>query len=285
MSLIHIFGPTTVEHDDHRLQGSGFGGRRPRQLLVLLALELGRPRSRDELAEAMWEGAPPHSYVATLHGYVCVLRRSLAAIGAAGGLVTVPGGYLLDPEQVTVDLLRGYEALATLDAAKVLDAIDLAARGLLLDDPYAIWATEARRRWDDALASAATEAASSATRSGENLTAIRLARAALVRTPYAEAALRVLMQSLAASGQVPQALECFHETRTRLVTDLGVRPQPETEQVYLELLSAGPVSGSDEVPVLVRLLRDALRNSAGIVPGADRAAWSDVGHRLLGQCS
>ena len=285
MSLIQLFGPTMVQHGEARLQGAGFGGRRPRQLLELLALEQARPQGRDELAEAMWEGAPPIGYVATLHGYVCVLRRGLATIGASGSLVTVPSGYLLDPDRVTVDLTSGYQALERHDPAHVLEAVDLAAHGLLTDDPYAAWAVEARHAWDDALAVAATAAAGSALRSGERLTAIRLARVALDRSPYSEESLRVLMQALARSGQVPQALKAFQDARHRLITDLGVGPQPETERVYLDLLRSRPVSDEDEVPVLVRLLRDALRHGATDVAPADRADWSDVGHRLLGQCS
>ncbi|MBS2938845.1 hypothetical protein KDN32_13970 [Nocardioides sp. J2M5] len=264
MSTISLFGPVGVSHGAFVARGPDFGGRKPVGVLALLALAPGVPRTRDEIAEALWEGRPPRGYVATLHGYVSLLRRGLSMIGAGPVLVTSAHGYLLDPDLVTVDLHQGLAMLASGDPDAVLDALDLAARGLLVDVPYAEWATRARSEWDDAVAMAATRAAGVAREQGEPPTAVRLARAALRSSPYCEGALRELMSALAASGQTGRAVQAFEEARGRYEADLGVGLGPETEELYLHLLRPQATRSAGTVPALIRLLREALQDQAAL---------------------
>jgi DNA-binding SARP family transcriptional activator len=212
----------------------------------------------------MWEGRPPSGYVATLHGYVSVLRRGLSRIGAEDVLITSAQTYLLDEEEVMVDLAVGRGLLDSLEPESVLDALEMAAHGLLVDEPYAEWATEVRNDWDAAVAVSATRAAGTARGRGEHGTAIRLARAAQKASPYCEAALCEHMLALAETGQVGPALQVFYDARRRLRADLGVEPQADTEAIYLDLLRAAPSQGVDEIPILVRLLREAMRAGEGV---------------------
>lgn len=258
MSVVSLFGPVAVTQGEQVAHGTDFGGRKPAEVLALLALAPGVPRARDEIAEALWEGRPPRGYVATLHGYVCLLRRGLSGIGAGGVLVTSAHGYLLDPELVAVDLLQAHELLATGEPDAVLDALDLAARGVLVDEPYAAWADHARSDWEEAVALAATRAAAVARAGGETGTAIRLARAALRASPYSETALRELMSGLAASGQPGRAVQVFEEARERWDAELGVGIGAETEQLYLDLLRPRATRSASTVPELIRMLREAL---------------------------
>jgi hypothetical protein len=91
-----------------QVAGTALGGVKPRQLLEMLATELGNPLSKDLLAERLWEGKPPATYIATIESYVCVLRSQHAHLGRAadGRPGHTTSGYLLDPEQVCVDLVQ-----------------------------------------------------------------------------------------------------------------------------------------------------------------------------------
>ena len=78
---IKLFGPTVISGAGSRLVGSDLGGSKPRQLLEMLALDLGAPVAKDLLAERLWDGRPPASYIATVESYVCSLRRRLGLVG------------------------------------------------------------------------------------------------------------------------------------------------------------------------------------------------------------
>ena len=80
---IKLFGPTVISGAGTRLVASDLGGSKPRQLLEMLALDLGTPIAKDLLAERLWDGRPPASYIATVESYVCSLRRRLGLVGAA----------------------------------------------------------------------------------------------------------------------------------------------------------------------------------------------------------
>ena len=69
--------------------------------------EAGRPVTKDQLAERLWEGAPPQSWLTTLEAYVSKLRRALApgVPVRRSVVVTTSGGYRLDDERVSVDLI------------------------------------------------------------------------------------------------------------------------------------------------------------------------------------
>src|SRR5262245_57405388 len=99
---VRILGITAVE----TTPGTAVpvSGVKPRQILGLLAVRPGEPVSKEALAEYLWDGQPPRSYLATLESHVCVLRRQLGVIsGRRSALATVSRGYLLDPSLVSVD--------------------------------------------------------------------------------------------------------------------------------------------------------------------------------------
>ena len=98
MIEIQVIGTTRVRIDSRVVEGRDFGGVKPRHLLEILALDLGSPVSKERLADLLWDGEPPTSYVATLEGYVSLLRSRLQpGVPARTSIVrTVNGGYVLD---------------------------------------------------------------------------------------------------------------------------------------------------------------------------------------------
>jgi DNA-binding SARP family transcriptional activator len=281
---IKLFGPTVISGAGSRLVASDLGGSKPRQLLEMLALDLGTPIAKDLLAERLWDGRPPASYIATVESYVCSLRRRLGLVGGRRGpLATTHHGYLLDPEQVRVDAttVRG---LLVGDVANVAMGLDMMSGDLLADEPYAPWASAARESFDELLAEGCTRAAQAANERDECALAVRLAREATRRTYCAEPPVRELMRGLDANGERTQALQAYQTLRAAMLDELGLEPAGETQELYLSILRGNPAeqgrqSDRDEVGTLLELLRRALEGDSRLFSGMPSMA--EVGHLLL----
>ena len=113
-----ILGP--LEAHEGEGEPIPLGGPKQRALLAMLLLEAGRVVSQDVLVEALWEGNPPTTAVASLQNFVAQLRKALGP----DVIATRPPGYLvrLGPEQLTG------RVRSLVDAARVSEPV---RRGLL----------------------------------------------------------------------------------------------------------------------------------------------------------
>lgn len=194
---ISLFGSTEV----HSHRGwETINGVKARRILEMLAVDLGSPVTKDTLAEGIWDGRPPASYVTSVESYVCVLRRGLAGEDGRTALVTTHGGYLLDPAQVRVDLVDVRDRLESVRAARpnVLvpgaEAVLTSMHGeLLVDEPFADFANVARAQLDDVVEIIVTRAAEAALDAGDGGRALRMAGAVLARRALCEPSARVVM--------------------------------------------------------------------------------------------
>ncbi|HET6651142.1 MAG TPA: BTAD domain-containing putative transcriptional regulator [Nocardioides sp.] len=287
---ISLFGGTTVRVGDRVVTGGRLGGVKPRRLLEALALTPGRAVSKEVLADRLWGENPPRSYVATLESYVCVLRRS---VGAPGGrdswLATTPGGYLLDPRLVSVDLAEARHALRcapdseTAVAVRLTEAaVGLDEQGLLVESAGDHWVDAVRRDFTAKVVAACVHTADRCLDERELVVAARLAREALRRDPFAEAAVQVLLRALTAQGRRSEAIRVFRDFRRLLVDELGIDPDTETLAAYLDVLrrrgghTEERRSGESEARLLLELLRQALE-STGLHVGTD----TDLAMRAL----
>ncbi len=127
-----ILGPLLVRDD----AGSRFvHAGKQRILLASLLLRPEQTVALDALADAVWDGRPPVSYVATMRNYVMRLRRSL---GSAGYRVkTSFGGYRIALEREEFDVLRFAGLRAEGAAAYQAGAYERAVQ--LLGDALAVW--------------------------------------------------------------------------------------------------------------------------------------------------
>jgi DNA-binding SARP family transcriptional activator len=260
---VKVLGPTVVAGDSGRLVASELGGNKSRQLLEMLALDLGNPLSKDLIAERLWDGRPPVSYLATVESYVCVLRRSLGLMaGRRGPLATSSHGYLLDPEQVRVDVDEVRTRLRA-GGADVLVALDQVSGELLADEPYVSWANQAREDFSELLAESCVRAALEANDRGDFEVAVRLAREATRHSYLSEPAAGELMRALIGTGERTQALHVYETLRRGMAEDLAIMPDEAIQAMYLRILrddggSTTRPSGSDEISTLLHLLRRAL---------------------------
>jgi DNA-binding SARP family transcriptional activator len=282
-----LFGAMSVVTPAGTFGASELGGVKPRQILEILAISPGIPVPKHQMADLIWDGCPPRSYVSTLESYMCALRRKLALVGGrASAIRTTNHGYVLDPALATTDLheFRALlQAAATADPRGALDslesAVDLVAGELLVSEPYARWANQERSVVQNELVGAATLAARHAVSLGEPAVAVRMARTAVSVDALAEEAWRLLMRALWLSGRRSEALRAYGELRDTLGDELGADPAVETQALYLEILRDEPVrsdgptrDGRDEVRMLMDLLRRAVESIPGLeVPRTDRA--------------
>jgi serine/threonine-protein kinase PknK len=141
-SWFGILGPLAAGVDGGmRLE---LGGRKQRELLALLLINLNRCVPSGRIADALWRGAPPAGADITLRSHISHLRHRLAGIDAQHALVTRQAGYglFVRPDQVDAGqfeylLELGQEALGLGEAERaarlLADALSL-WRGSVLDD-------------------------------------------------------------------------------------------------------------------------------------------------------
>lgn len=291
---VRVFGPTRGEVDGVVRTAADMGGVKPRQILELLALQGGAAMAKDQLADLLWDGRPPASYVGTVESYVCVLRRSLClGSGRHSALTTTSNGYRLDLDRVSVDRVtfgRLTAQAATAEPGRALalleEAVGLVEGELLADEPYTTWAVQARECFRRELLAASVQAARLAFSLGDHATAVRMGRAAVAQDPTAEDAVQVLMRAVWQSGQRCEALRLYAEMRQRMLEELGDEPGPDSRGLYLTILQDAPAqpaapAGQDlELTTLLRLVRQVLEATPGLRLGRSDAALT--GAALLG---
>lgn len=286
MLEIKLFGTTSVVTPGGTLAATELGGAKPRQILAILALSAGTPVPKHQLADLLWDGRPPRSYVGTLESYVCLLRRRLGlGRGRESAIATTNSGYVLDPAMVSIDLneFRSLvHAASTAGPRAALagleSAIALVTGELLVSEAYARWAIRERAVAQNEIVAAACLAARHALALGEDGVAVRLARTAVSSDALAEEAWRLLMRALWASGRRSEALRAYFQLRDTLVDELGSDPAVESQALYLEILRDARApdggerpDGRDEVRMLMGLLRQAVESIPGLeVPRSDR---------------
>jgi len=280
MIEIELMGPTRVSCGGATLAARGLGGSKQRQVLEILAIELGNPVSKDSLAERLWDDQPPRSYIATLESYVCGLRRRLAALGRRHVVETTVGGYVLDPARVRVDVVDVRHDLDSEDPSVLGRTLDLRVNALLADDPYAPWANQERERLSTQRARAYVAAAHHANEIGDHVRAVQFAKAAGLERTWSEPATQELMEGLARAGNHAQALLEYQNLRTVMRDELGVEPSPATQAIYMSILCREEPEPTYDVPILLSLLKNALDTATGraYVGGAGMA---ELGHMLL----
>jgi DNA-binding SARP family transcriptional activator len=283
---ITLFGSTAVDAGDRHWGAAELCGTKPRQILELLALSLGTPVPKEVLAESLWEGQPPASYLATLESYVCVLRRTLSlGCGRGAALATMNKCYVLDDAQVSVDVVDVRRALETASPQEVARIVERLDGELLATEPYVGWANDARWAFHEQLAHTCTAAAAAAGAARDDELAVRLARTAVLQPYFSERARQELIKALFRGGERAQALNVYAEMRRQMVEELGIEPGPESQQLYRAILKGGSHGTESshtrfEVVALLRLLRQAFESGVEI-DGPDEPGLVELSRLLL----
>ncbi len=232
-------------------------GRQVPLLLAYLVLNRARHVGRDELIDALWPEAPPVSQDAALRTLLSRLRSSLGSSALAGRdelILALPEPVWIDVEAAAAEVARALDALERGDARRAWALaqvpLNIASRGLL-PGAQATWLEAPRRELED-VRQQALEVIGRAglVMGGTQLqSAERAARTLIETEPYRESGYVLLMEALAARGNVAEALRVFDGLRTLLRDELGTNPSSEAIAAHERLLRpqerAGDRGGGD----------------------------------------
>jgi predicted ATPase/DNA-binding SARP family transcriptional activator len=206
---------------------------RQRALLGYLLLRANEVVGQDRLVDALWGGSPPATAVTALHGYVSRLRRVLGD----GRLETRPPGYVLHVEPRELDLHRFHELLFD---DRHEEALAL-WRGPPLDDlAFQDFARSEIARLEELRVSALEGWFERELRDGRHDHVAGELAAAVRAHPLREHLAGQLMLALYRSGRQADALAAYHDTRARLVEELGLEPGEELSELQRRILGHDP---------------------------------------------
>jgi len=244
-------------------------------LFAYLALERGRPVSRDEAAAAIWPDRRPMHEDAALRTVLSRLRTALGAnvLPFGSGLV------LRLPQDTRLDVFDAQEAVGA--ARRCEDpqrALELAARARpvteqpLLPGFDRAWIDARRRELADLRVDATEIVAWASLELGDWTTAESAARQLVERAPLHESGYELLMRVLARRRNVADALGVYERLRTVLREELGAAPGAALRALHASLLADGTdVAAQRPVALTVAELGELTRSLA-----AARGTWEHL---------
>src|SRR6201987_2628831 len=226
-SELCLLGPFSLAIDGHELHQLP---RKADALLALLALQPGRPITRETLADFLWTDRGPEQARHSLRQTLLVLRRSLGddLILAGGNSLVIALG------TVAVDAIK-FEAQAASTDRDVLAEAAALYRGELLENhgPVASrfddWLAVERSRFAALAANILRRLAAACAAAGEIETAIAAAMRLVTIDNLREDSHRLLIELLARAGGGGEALRRFDAVAELLKRELGVGPDDQTK--------------------------------------------------------
>ena len=221
-------------------------GHQGRLLVARLATEPGQVIEREALMDVLWPQERPSSDRLALRALVSKTRAVLGAdvLETSGQTLWLA---LEDRDAVDITAVerasdRAEDQLLAGDAAT---ALDTAAEAVLVADQPLMpglegeWLYEPRERLARLHSRLlGTVATACLTIGGDRLARGEYAARSLVaRDPYRESAHRLLMEILAARGDVAEAVLTYEALRARLLTELGLIPSAPLRELHGSLIN------------------------------------------------
>jgi DNA-binding SARP family transcriptional activator len=242
-SRVQLCGRLSVEIDGEQL-AQALRGRQVPLLLAYLVLNRDRHVGREELIGALWPYRAPVSQDGALRTLLSRLRSALGADVLEGRdelTLELPTPVWIDVEAARVEIERARDALARGEArrawALAQAPLNIASRGLL-PGAQASWLEPRRRDLADIRLQALEVIGRAGLRLGRTQLASveRAAQSLIEAEPYRESGYVLLMEALAAEGNIAEGLRVFERLRVLLRDELGTMPSPETIAAHERML-------------------------------------------------
>lgn len=240
---IRLLGGFAVAVGDRPVAAGAWRLRKARSLLKLLCLSPGHRMHRERLYDLLWPDLDRTAASNNLHQVLHAVRRALAATGAPGDVLVLrddlvvlgpDGGVRIDLDAFEETARRASDGGG---AADYRAALALADAGLLPEDRYEPWASEAAEALEARRTALRLGLGETLERDHHTAEAIDVLRALIAQSPLHEPGHRALMRVLADAGQRREALADYEDLRDVLRRDTGADPDPLTRRLYRELLS------------------------------------------------
>lgn len=243
MARLYLTGGLRLEGPTGHFTDSDLPGRQGRIAFAALAVER-RPLSHDQLAEIIWDGAPPPQWKHALAPVISKIRSLISTTGLDGSEVLPAGGgaySLVLPGDIWVDLESAHRSLdraegalrhdRDADAARDATVASSILRRSFLTGIDNLWVDRVRDRLTDALYRCSITLATAWNRLGDHQLAATVAQTAIDLDPVREVGHRLLIRAEQARGDHSAALRAYLRCAEVLATELGASPSPETLQL------------------------------------------------------
>ncbi len=263
---IHLLGPFHVTLDGEPV--TGFESNKVRALLSFLALETGRPNTRDALIGLLWPDQPERAARRNLSQALFNLRQAIHDDEAAPPFLRITGEavqFNLDSDHwldvaAFAEHIAAVERHAHLDikicetCIRQLDQADALYHGEFLAGffvsdsvSFSDWATLWRERFHHQALDAQQRLAEHYEQCRDYEGARHYAWRQVELEPWREEAHQQLMRLLARSGQRSAALQQYETCRRVLADELGIEPSEDTKRLYRHIKSV-PEIGAHNLP-------------------------------------
>lgn len=241
---------------------TGFRSDKARALLAYLAVEKTRPHRREWLATLLWGDFDDRAARRSLSSVLANLRQLLSPLGAAITLDADRSHVWLQatPELITVDVSKLHELLdwtsrhahrSPMRCAACIQRLAQAAElyvgsflpGLTFSDSpiFDEWQRTQQETLHQQMLQALGVLAMHHLTAGRLALAEQYARRQIALQPWHEEAHRLVMVTLARSGQRNAALAQYEQCRAILEAELGVEPDPESGELYQRIRAGLPL--------------------------------------------
>ena len=250
VTRVFVLGRVEIESEDGLITEPRFPGRQGRKLFAYLVCNRQHPVTPEELAEALWRDELPPAWGSALHALISKLRKLLDQVVGAGSLSLKAehGNYLLRiGGDVWIDREAAAEAIdeaeARLRSGEVKQAwgpcniAAISARRPFLPGEEGDWIERERGRLHAILVRALDCLTDIWFANDEPALAVEAARGSIELEPFRETGYQRLIRLHTALGNRAEALRVYEDCRRLLAAELGVDPSPDTEALFLELLS------------------------------------------------
>ena len=258
-------------------------------LLAFLAAHAGAPQPRQRIAGQFWPDSTDAQALTNLRRELHHLRQALGDEPSL--VVTTRDLYWQDTTTCRVDIRTfDMERTAALAAEAADDSDGVLAhasvaigeyRGDLLPGVYDDWLLEARSELERQCVGLCDLACATRRRTGDLTGAVDAARRRLQLAPLEETGYRTLMQLQADLGDRQARSAHTHHCASILERELGVSPDPATEQTFQRIMAQADPAGARATPVesAVGAVRVRDDRACGPVCGSRRAARPIPEHR------
>jgi len=242
-----LFGPPRLIIDGRPVASSVWRSQRAFQVLVYLALH-PEGASREELIELFWPGRRARAARQNFHPTLSYLRSALpraavAPIERAGETYRLDRSYPMTSDAWDIEqaLAEAKRAGTVVERRAALERAAALAAAPFLQGFYGDWAVELAARMRDRLEKLYHDLGQIAASHAEFDAAIDAFRRASELDEFRESTRLALMEALVRTGNRPAALAEYEKLKSRLRSELGVEPLPETDETVRRLLAGEPV--------------------------------------------